>query len=133
MAGNLGATLSKPENSLPAHAFWFGEDQARYVLTVTAGNADKSIAAAKAAGVPVVAFRAGGVPEIIVNNQTGALVHSGDAAALATAVSGLLLDAPRRIAFGAAAREHVAGEFCVADMVSGYLTLYRQLAETPAS
>jgi phosphoribosylformylglycinamidine synthase len=54
MAGNLGAALSNPENSIPAHAFWFGEDQARYVLTVTAGNADKVLSAAKAAGVPAM-------------------------------------------------------------------------------
>ena len=54
MAGTLGAALSNPETSVPAHAFWFGEDQARYVLTVTAGNADKVIAGAKASGVPIV-------------------------------------------------------------------------------
>ncbi len=54
MAGNLGAALSKPETSVPAHAFWFGEDQARYVLTVTAGNADKVLGAAKSAGVPAM-------------------------------------------------------------------------------
>jgi phosphoribosylformylglycinamidine synthase len=52
MAGNLGAALSNPETSVPAHAFWFGEDQARYVLTVAKGAADKVLAAAKAAGVP---------------------------------------------------------------------------------
>jgi phosphoribosylformylglycinamidine synthase subunit PurL len=55
MAGNLGATLRTPEkNSAPAHAFWFGEDQARYVATVTMGNADRFLADAKKAGVPVI-------------------------------------------------------------------------------
>jgi len=54
MAGDLGATLRAPEkNSVPAHAFWFGEDQARYVATVTMGNADRFLADAKKANVPV--------------------------------------------------------------------------------
>ncbi len=54
MAGNLGATLRAPEKiSTPAHAFWFGEDQARYVATVTMGNADHVLSGAKKAGVPV--------------------------------------------------------------------------------
>ena len=37
MAGDLGATLRTPQTAVPTHAFWFGEDQARYV--VTAGRA----------------------------------------------------------------------------------------------
>jgi phosphoribosylformylglycinamidine synthase len=54
MAGNLGATLRAPEkNSVPSHAFWFGEDQARYVAIVTMGNADRFLSEAKKAGVPV--------------------------------------------------------------------------------
>ena len=36
-----------------AHAFWFGEDQARYVVTVRAAVADKTIVRARAAAVPV--------------------------------------------------------------------------------
>ena len=40
-------------NLAPAHAFWFGEDQARYVATVAMGDADQFLDAAKKAGVPV--------------------------------------------------------------------------------
>jgi phosphoribosylformylglycinamidine synthase len=46
LAGDTGATLTPHAAS---HAFWFGEDQARYVLAVQDGNA--LIAAAKAAGI----------------------------------------------------------------------------------
>jgi phosphoribosylformylglycinamidine synthase len=53
MAGDLGAALRAPEDlSVPAHAFWFGEDQARYVATVAMGNAGSFLAQAKKAGVP---------------------------------------------------------------------------------
>lgn len=53
MAGKLGAALVAAPSEVPAQAFWFGEDQARYVVTVKAANADAVIAQAKAAGVPI--------------------------------------------------------------------------------
>jgi len=51
MASGIGADLDRPP--LAAHAFWFGEDQARYLLTVQAGAAEKIMARARSAGVPV--------------------------------------------------------------------------------
>ena len=51
MASGIGADLDRPP--LAAHAFWFGEDQARYLLTVQAGTAEKIMARALSAGVPV--------------------------------------------------------------------------------
>ncbi|NWG24226.1 MAG: phosphoribosylformylglycinamidine synthase subunit PurL [Pseudorhodoplanes sp.] len=53
MAKGLGATLDAAPKSVPAHAFWFGEDQARYVVTVKAADRDQTVAQAKAAGVPM--------------------------------------------------------------------------------
>ncbi|MBA4098071.1 MAG: phosphoribosylformylglycinamidine synthase subunit PurL [Rhodospirillum sp.] len=54
MAGNIGATIRVPEKtSAPAHAFWFGEDQARYVATLAMGSADQFLNAARKSGVPV--------------------------------------------------------------------------------
>jgi phosphoribosylformylglycinamidine synthase len=51
MASGLGAELKAPP--LAGHAFWFGEDQGRYVVTVRAGDADKVTAQGRAAGIPV--------------------------------------------------------------------------------
>ena len=53
MAGKLGATLVAAPSDMPAQAFWFGEDQARYVVTVKPGNMDAVVARATAAGVSV--------------------------------------------------------------------------------
>jgi phosphoribosylformylglycinamidine synthase len=53
MASGIGARLYAAPVMVPAHAFWFGEDQARYVLTVRPGDAEAATARAKAAGVPV--------------------------------------------------------------------------------
>jgi phosphoribosylformylglycinamidine synthase II len=57
MASGIGAVLEAP-SKLAAHAFWFGEDQARYVVTVRGGV---DIAQrAKAAGVPLARLGATG-------------------------------------------------------------------------
>jgi phosphoribosylformylglycinamidine synthase len=51
MASGIGAELEVAP--LAAHAFWFGEDQARYLATVDIGMAEKVMARARNAGVPV--------------------------------------------------------------------------------
>ncbi len=51
LAGDGGARLLPQPPALPAHAWWFGEDQARYVLAVADGVALLEDAAR--AGIPV--------------------------------------------------------------------------------
>jgi phosphoribosylformylglycinamidine synthase len=53
MASGIGAVLGDAPTDIPAHAHWFGEDQARYVVTVTAAQADAVLARAHEAGVLV--------------------------------------------------------------------------------
>lgn len=50
MASGVGATLLPPPAGIPVHGWWFGEDQARYVLAVREGAT--LVAAAEVAGVP---------------------------------------------------------------------------------
>ncbi len=57
MASGIGAVL-EARMEIPAHAFWFGEDQARYV--VTAKHADEVVRRAEAAGVPLARIGATG-------------------------------------------------------------------------
>ena len=57
MASRIGAVLEVPPGA-PAHAFWFGEDQARYVITAT--DAEVVAQRAKAAGVPLLRLGATG-------------------------------------------------------------------------
>jgi phosphoribosylformylglycinamidine synthase len=49
----IGAKLDAAPTDIPAHAHWFGEDQARYLVTVAASAADAVIAKGRAAGIPV--------------------------------------------------------------------------------
>jgi len=59
MAGRLGARIESPKADLPLFAWLYGEDQARYVLTVE--NADSLLAKARAAGVAAMVIgRTGG-------------------------------------------------------------------------
>ncbi|HEV7263379.1 MAG TPA: phosphoribosylformylglycinamidine synthase subunit PurL [Falsiroseomonas sp.] len=59
MAGGVGASLDAALAGIPAHAFWFGEDQGRYVLAVA--DAAAILAEAAAAGVPATRLgRSGG-------------------------------------------------------------------------
>ena len=52
MASGIGAMLDPEKGNLPCHAFWFGEDQARYLLTVPAAQAQHVLNAATSTGVP---------------------------------------------------------------------------------
>jgi phosphoribosylformylglycinamidine synthase len=53
IASGIGAALDAVPEDIPAHAFWFGEDQARYVVTVPADRAEAIIKRVAAASVPV--------------------------------------------------------------------------------
>jgi len=52
MASGIGAALDAAPDDTPPHAFWFGEDQARYVITVAADRADAVIRRVQAASIP---------------------------------------------------------------------------------
>ncbi len=86
-----------------------------------------SLLQAQAAGVPVAAFRAGGIPEIIVDWITGVLLTPGNSSELGDTVIRLLLNHEQRRAYGAAAREQIAGKFSIDRMVEGNLAVYREL------
>src|SRR5262249_53313162 len=53
LAANLGATLEPPPAGMAPHAWAFGEDQGRYVLTAAAHQAAVIATRAQAAGVPL--------------------------------------------------------------------------------
>jgi len=54
MAGGIGAELLAPPAAIVPQAYWFGEDQARYVVTVRAEEAGRVLAKMKGADVPCV-------------------------------------------------------------------------------
>lgn len=87
---------------------------------------------AMAAGVPVVAARVGGIPEIIRSPDEGVLVAPGQASSLAAALAVLLGDPARRRALGAAGLRRVQ-QFSRDDMVQKVRSLYLELARAADS
>jgi len=79
-----------------------------------------------AAGVPVVATRVGGNPELI-SEQRGLLVPSDDEEALAAALERLLQDGAQRAAFGKNAREFARQNFSREMVRDRYQQLYTEL------
>ena len=51
MSGNIGATITALPEGIAPHAALFGEDQARYIITVSAGDKDSVLTAAQKAGI----------------------------------------------------------------------------------
>jgi glycosyltransferase involved in cell wall biosynthesis len=68
-------------------------------------------AEAMACGVPVVAARSGGVPEVVEDGRTGLLVERGEVAGLARAIVALLRNPSQRQGMGAAGRARVLERF----------------------
>jgi glycosyltransferase involved in cell wall biosynthesis len=62
---------------------------------------------ASASGLPVIASRMGGLPEVVLDGKTGLLVPPGDVDALAFAISRLLADPALRAQMGQAGRQFV--------------------------
>jgi glycosyltransferase involved in cell wall biosynthesis len=83
-----------------------------------------AILEAMAAGLPVVATAVGGVPEIVVEGETGLLVAPGDPAALAGALSRLVEDPALRRRLGAAGRERVRARFDLDAMRAAHVEVY---------
>jgi glycosyltransferase involved in cell wall biosynthesis len=85
---------------------------------------------AMAAGRPLIASRAGGLPEVVGNEVAGLLVEPGDAPALAVALRRLAADPEAARALGRAGRTRVRERFSMEAMAGATLALYGWLAET---
>ena len=81
---------------------------------------------AMALSKPVIGTRAGGTPEMILENETGFLVPPSDAPALANAIARLAGDAFLRKRMGAAGRERVAAHFSLSLMTDRIEALYQR-------
>ena len=76
MASNFGAQLLAAPSSIVPHAYWFGEDQARYIVTVPAADAGLVLAKMKGAGVPCVRIGTTGGDAIAVAGETPVAITS---------------------------------------------------------
>jgi len=75
-------------------------------------------------GIPVVATRVGGNPEVVVEGETGYLVPPADMSFFASQTVKILLDRDLRKRMGENARRRAEQEFLLRDVASRYLGIY---------
>jgi len=80
------------------------------------------------AGLPIVASRVGGTPEVVIDSVTGVIVEPGDSSALAAGLRRVLDDAGLAAAMGAAGRIRVREHFSLEREVAAYELLYETTA-----
>ena len=80
-------------------------------------------------GLPVLATRVGGVPEVVDEGASGYLYDVGDIDGFVSGVEELRQDADKRAKLGKAAREKAAREFCTKVIVEKYESYYRDILE----
>jgi glycosyltransferase involved in cell wall biosynthesis len=95
-----------------------------FVMSSVTEGLGSAVLEAMAGGRPVIGTRAGGIPEMVVADETGLLVPPHDEAALAAAIVSLLRDRARAAELGAAGRRRVEREFSVEKMVEATLRVY---------
>jgi len=119
---------------LEARVGWLGSVDAAAIASLHRGAALVAVPSrweglplvcleAMASGRAVVASNVDGIPDAVVDGETGLLVPPDDAAALATALDTLLRDAPRRDALGAAGQARVRTAFAWPLVARRYLDL----------
>ncbi|HTK29446.1 MAG TPA: glycosyltransferase [Vicinamibacterales bacterium] len=101
-----------------------------FVMSSVTEGLGTSVLDAMACRVPVVATSAGGLPEIVDEGVTGAIVPPRDHHAMARQISRLLSDAPLRARLAAAGEERVQRLFTVERMIEETAAVYARVAGT---
>jgi glycosyltransferase involved in cell wall biosynthesis len=78
-------------------------------------------------GLPVVATRVGGVPECVLDGETGLVVDQHDAQSLVRGLVDLLRQPERRASIGRAARTWIERNFTMSRVARQYAEFYQQV------
>jgi sugar transferase (PEP-CTERM/EpsH1 system associated) len=98
-----------------------------FVLPSLAEGISNTILEAMACGLPVLATRVGGNPELVDATRTGELVPAADVEAMAHALLRYLREPLRAREQGSAARQTTLDRFSLDRMVTGYMDVYDRL------
>jgi glycosyltransferase involved in cell wall biosynthesis len=88
-----------------------------------------SLLEAMASGLPIVATRVGGIPEVVGSSECAILVPPNDPNELASAILRLLRDPQRGLPLSKAAFERVSSEFGIQRMIERTEAVYRKVLE----
>jgi phosphoribosylformylglycinamidine synthase len=76
IASGIGAELLAGPTSIVPHAYWFGEDQARYIVTVPEAQGGLVLAKMRGAGVPCTRIGTTGGDAIRIAGEPAASISS---------------------------------------------------------
>ena len=100
-----------------------------FVLPSDTEGLPLSVLEAMAAGLPIIATRVGGLPELVDDGKEGILVTPGDAQGLAEAIERMSQDPLLRATLGQSAKTRAGGEFSLSATVQNYDQVYRQVLD----
>lgn len=100
-----------------------------FVLPSLYEGISNTILEAMAVGIPVIASRVGGNPELVIDGVTGYLVPKHDKSSLTTTMEKYIQDRDLMRCHGAAARRKAVGKFSLREMAAGYEKIYTQLVD----
>jgi glycosyltransferase involved in cell wall biosynthesis len=95
-------------------------------------NCPMVVLEAMAAGVPVVAAKVGGVPDLVEENVNGILCDPADAGSMRRAVSSSLENPDRSIAMAKTAKQHALERFHPRVVAQRHLSIYRDVVDKPS-
>jgi L-malate glycosyltransferase len=99
-----------------------------FVMSSITEGLGTSLLDAMAAGKPIVATNTGGIPEVVVDGETGRLVQPRDHQAMADAIVALLKDPALRARMGAAGLARAQRRFSAERMVAQTVRVYERVA-----
>jgi sugar transferase (PEP-CTERM/EpsH1 system associated) len=104
-----------------------------FVLPSLREGISNTILEAMATGLPVVATRVGGNPELINEGKNGVLVAPADPIRLADAIHSYIVDGEKLRRHGLASLRRVEAHFGIEAMVNGYLRIYDLVSKSTES
>ncbi|MCG8571196.1 MAG: glycosyltransferase, partial [Spirochaetes bacterium] len=133
--GHAGDELNQLD--IPVSSLGFQGDEKRlselysaadiFILPSLEDNLPNTMLESMASGTPVIAFATGGMPDLIVNGQTGFLVEPFSAAALAQFILELMINHNLRNQMNNNCRKLILEKFQLKNQAENYIQLFKEL------
>lgn len=99
---------------------------------VTASNGDQegqgiTFVEASATGRPIVSTRHNGIPDVVVDGETGVLVEEGDVEEMGAEIARLACSPDRWVQLGNAGRKHIGENFDLSTQVRKQIAIYERV------